>query len=31
MAKEYAKLYESMLSIRALSVERPEVDSFLTQ
>lgn len=31
MAKEYVKLYESMLSIRALSVETPEVDSFLTQ
>ena len=31
MAKEYVKLYESMLSIRALSEETPEVDSFLTQ
>jgi hypothetical protein len=31
MAKEYVKLYESMLSIRALSVETPQVDSLLTQ
>jgi hypothetical protein len=31
MAKDYVKLYESMLNIRALSVETSEVDSFLTQ
>ena len=31
MAKDYVKLYESMLSIRALSVETSEVDTFLTQ
>jgi glycosyltransferase involved in cell wall biosynthesis len=31
MAKDYVKLYESLLSIRSLSVETPEVDTFLTQ
>jgi len=31
MAKDYVKLYESMLNIRALSMETSEVDSFLTQ
>ena len=31
MAKDYVKLYESMLNIRALSVETSEVDTFLTQ
>jgi glycosyltransferase involved in cell wall biosynthesis len=31
MAKDYVKLYESMLNIRALSVEASEVDTFLTQ
>jgi glycosyltransferase involved in cell wall biosynthesis len=31
MAKDYVKLYESMLNIRALSVETSKVDTFLTQ
>jgi glycosyltransferase involved in cell wall biosynthesis len=31
MAKDYVKLYESMLSIRSLSMETPEIDTLLTQ